>query len=124
MPLENFLDKPLVVIMPDVSVDLAHDLAELVFGDSVLVIQVGFKSPQNVFLEVRSNQRWFLERVEDCGDEISNDVDVDGVTLPVLEGQDSEDLRLSERIKAGGSSRFYLNETPMGTKGRLAIPGS
>ena len=92
MPLENFVHKPFVVIMPNVPVNFAHHFAEVLLVDSLVLVQVRVEGPHDVVFEICADDRGLFEGVENRGDEVSDDVDVDCFGLSVLKCEDSEYL--------------------------------
>ena len=92
MPLENLINEPLIVVLSNVPIDLAHHLTELRLGNPLIVIHIRLKRLENIIFEIGSDDRWVLKRVENGADQVRDNGDIDGLCLSVLESENSEDL--------------------------------
>ena len=98
MSFENFVNKSLVVVLSNIAINFAHNLAELSLIDPLIFVQIWLESLQDVILEIASDDRWLLEWVENCGYEVCNNFDVDGFCLSVLKSQNSENLKIVRKL--------------------------
>ena len=70
MPLENLVNESLIIILSDVSIDLAHHFTELGFGDFLVLVHIGLEGLENILLEIAPDDGRVLKWVENRGDEV------------------------------------------------------
>lgn len=68
MSLENLVNKPLIVILSNISINLAHHFTKFSFCNSFIIIDIRFESFENILLEVASNDWRVLKWIKNGGD--------------------------------------------------------